>query len=89
MAEEPRKEFEMFMAHLERTTGKRAVPDCPICHSSSWGLEGPNQMSMFDRENESKGLRTSFPVVILLCKRCSYIYSFAWTPIEKDAQANG
>ena len=89
MPDELRKEYAIFMAHINKVTGGN-TPVCPICKEADWILDGPHSIVTADSSNQIRlGQQAVAPEAKIVCRRCHFQYQFAWLPIEKAAQGNG
>lgn len=81
---------ERFVRHLAQVTND--PPQCPICHTREWTIE-PIFLQPLYTVDDAVGSDSmprptggAMPVVPIVCKRCHFIYSFAWAPIRKATE---
>jgi hypothetical protein len=78
--EETRK---IFLDHLEAKTAGCEGDPCPVCGYDDWQLEGSNHVINDKPIVLGSAVVTigSIPLILTICKNCSYARMFASNPI--------
>jgi hypothetical protein len=87
------EDFKILLDHIKSNFQGGTMKPCPICGNPHWGADGPTALirpkeTEAERATGSSAIVT-YPVVTLMCRKCFYIQTFAWVPIESAAKKNG
>jgi hypothetical protein len=77
------EEFQIFLQHMEKFPDQK----CPVCGTTSWGTIGleaaPPFLASINAVQPAGTGGKVMPVVVIACKTCAYVRSFAWFAIVK------
>jgi hypothetical protein len=87
------EDFKILLDHIKSHAQGGTMKPCPICGTNQWAADGPMALirpkeTEAERATGSSAIVT-YPVLTLTCKKCFYILTFAWIPMESAAKKNG
>jgi predicted Zn-ribbon and HTH transcriptional regulator len=76
----------LMVGHLFRNCKDGKPPPCPICGTSEWTVEALTLDALYlEQAGGMYPLGSSMPVVPIVCKKCGFIYEFAFGRVHKGA----